>query len=66
MKFIKKQFELVSKDVQRFGISLRRVHASNPTGSVTPTQIHAMECAIHMSRTDRMDYRFKDDIPRDQ
>ena len=66
MKVIKKQFELVSKDVQKFGIAIRRVHASNPTGSVTPTQIHAMACAIHIDRTDRMDYRFKDDIPREQ
>ena len=66
MKLIKKQFQLFSKDVQKLGIALRHVHASNPTGSVTPTQIHGMACAIHMNRTDRMDYRFKDDIPREQ
>lgn len=62
---IKRQFELVWEDVQKFGIVLHRVYARNPTGSVTPTQIHAMGCAIHMSRTDKMDYGFKDDIPRE-
>ena len=42
------------------------MHASNPTRSVTPTQIHAMAFSVRMGRTDRLDYRFKDDIPHEQ
>jgi len=53
------------KDIQAFSRSLRRVVLSRPTGGVSDTQIQAMALAIHNSRTDKMDYRFKDDMPRE-
>ncbi|CDF34175.1 unnamed protein product [Chondrus crispus] len=65
-KLIKKQFAEVSKQVQRYSVALRRVYASKPAGSVKRTQIHAMACAIHLGRTDKMEYRFIDDLPREQ
>lgn len=66
MKCINKQFEIVSKDVQKICIAIRRVHASNPTCSVTTTQIHVMAFAIHLRRTDNMEYRYKNDITWEQ
>ena len=65
-KLIKKQLADVSKQVQRYSVALRRVYASKPTRSVKRTHIHAMACAIYLGRTDKMEYRFIDDLPREQ
>lgn len=35
-----------------------------PTGGLRPSQIHAMAIAIHLSKTDKMDYSYKDDSCR--
>lgn len=61
-----KQFEIVSREVQRFGISLRVLYNYDPKGSVSRTQIHAMACAIHTGRTSKMEYHFIQDSPREQ
>ena len=63
---IKKQFADVSKQVQWYSVALRYLYASKPTGSVKRTQISAMACAIHLGRTDKMEYRFIDDLSREQ
>lgn len=52
-------FQDLSGDVQKFRCALRTVLASNPTG-VNDDNIHSMAVAIHLGKSPKMDYIFKD------
>lgn len=49
---LKRQFELMDKNVQSSTDALRRVAQSCPTGGLGDAQLHAMTTAIHNGRTD--------------
>lgn len=55
----RKHFTELSADVQKFSVSLRKVHASCPTG-VNEEGILSMAVAIHVGQTDKMDYAYQD------
>lgn len=55
----KNHFADFSADAQKFCSALRKVRASNPTG-VNEDNIHSMAVAIHIEKTEVMDYSFKD------
>ena len=56
---IKQNFSDVSADVQKFGVALMRVRASNPTG-VGEEGVLFMAVAIQTGRTNVMEYDYKD------
>lgn len=66
LKLIRKKFKEISKEVQEFGVALRRVYDSCTTGSVERTKIHEMVCLIHLVRTEKIEYRFMNGITREQ
>ena len=49
-------------DIQRFNSSLRLVYISHPTGVTEQEKIN-MAIAIHLGRTKRMDYQFRNFHP---
>ena len=56
--------DTVLKDVQAFNKSLRLVYLSEPSGVSEEDKIN-MAVAIHKSKVERMEYRFKDYEARD-
>jgi hypothetical protein len=53
------KFKIISADCQNFGKALRVVHASRSTG-VSEDGMLSMSIAVHLGKSPRMDYRFKD------
>lgn len=56
---LRNHFASMSAEIQKFYVALRRVRASNPTG-VNEDDIASMAVAIHMGKTNKMDYEFKE------
>lgn len=49
-----------------FGIALRRVYVSNPTGGVMETQIHTIDFSIYLGCTEKIEYKSMHDMPRER
>lgn len=62
-KVVKKQITIIHKEVEEFWRVLRKVMICISTGGCSGTEIHAIEIARHILRTDRMEYRCQSDTP---
>lgn len=62
----KKQFLLMSNDIQPFSKAFRKAILSNRNGSPSDMKIYDMAVPFHNSHTDKMEYEYKDDNSRER
>lgn len=52
--------DTIAKDVQSFNKALRLVNSSEPTGDLKEEELVNMAVAIHLGKTNRMEYKYRD------
>ena len=58
-KSVKLRFDFVAADIQKFQKSLRLITSSNTTG-ITEKELIAMAIAVHVGKSHKISYDFKD------